>query len=342
MKAIKGFAIALLCISLADCGWLGLRDRSNDYLLSEEVEPITIPDGMDKSNIGQIYPIPPISGQENLTYDYEVPRPQPASINNFEQVVKIQSFEDRRWVLINLAPSEVWPRVRNILSRNGIPTAIADGTSGIVETAGISFKSDQDHSHRFRFIIEPGVQLNSTEISALHQQNPVSAEDMVSWPTLSDNDNREEDMLEMLANDLASTTNYSQVSLLAQKIGGDAKVAISAGDAEEPYISIALNYDRCWASVNYSASRGGFSIVDKNRSEGLIYVNYTPELEEEAGFFKRLFGGRKKQKILESNYQILIERSNGYVKVKLRDHNGEQLVDSESLRLLGLLRSNLS
>ena len=70
-------------------------------------------------------------------------------------------------------------------------------------------------------------------------------------------------MLEMLANDLASTTNYSQVSLLAQKIGGDAKVAISTGDAEEAYISIALNYDRCWASVNYSASRGGFSIVDK-------------------------------------------------------------------------------
>ena len=46
MKAIKGFVIALLCISLAGCGWLGLRDRSNDYLLSEEVEPIIIPDGI--------------------------------------------------------------------------------------------------------------------------------------------------------------------------------------------------------------------------------------------------------------------------------------------------------
>ena len=71
-------------------------------------------------------------------------------------------------------------------------------------------------------------------------------------------------------------------------------------------------------------------------------MNYTPELEEEVGFFKRLFGGSMKQKMLESNYQIFIERTNGYLKVKLRDHNGEQLLDSESLRLLGLLRSNLS
>ena len=100
MKAIKGFVIALLCISLAGCGWLGLRDRSNDYLLSEEVEPIIIPDGMDKSNIGQIYPIPPISGLEKLTYDYEVPRPQPASINNFEQVVQKDGLNSTRFRIV--------------------------------------------------------------------------------------------------------------------------------------------------------------------------------------------------------------------------------------------------
>ena len=342
MKVSIGFMVPLLCIALVGCGWLGLRDRSNDYLLSEEVAPILVPEGLDKSSLGQLYPIPYVPGRDKLNYDFEVPRPQPASVNNFEQVVKIQSFEDRRWVLINLAPSEVWPRVRNILSRNGIPTALADGTSGIIETTGVTFKSDTDYAHRFRFIIESGVQLNSTEISTLHQQYLVTAEDMVKWPISSDSDDREEDMLEMLANDLASTTNYSQVSLLAQKIGGDAKVAIVAGEKDETYMSIALSYDRCWASVNYSSSRGGFSIVDKNRTEGLIYVNYAPELEEELGFFKRLFGGSKKQKILESNYRILVERTEGFVKIRVRDNDGQQLVNSESLRLLGLLRSNLS
>ena len=342
MKVTLGFVIALLCMTLIGCGWLGLRDRSNDYLLSEEVAPIAVPEGMDNSNIGQLYPIPAVSGVDNLTYDYEVPRPHPASVNNFEQVVKIQSFEERRWVLINLAPSEVWPRVRNILSRNGIPTAMADGTLGIIETTGVSFKSDQDNTHRFRFVVESGVQLNSTEISALHQQSPITSENIVKWPMSSDNEEREEDILEMLANDLASTTNYSQVSLLAQKIGGDAKVAIMADEAEEAYISIALSYDRCWASVNYSASRGGFSIVDKNRTAGIIYVNYTPEVEEKVGFFKRLFGGGKKQEMLESNYRILVERAEGLIKVKVRDYEGQQLADSESLRLLGLLRSNLS
>ena len=57
---MKSFICVLnitVILSLTGCGWLGLRDRSNDYLLAEETEVTAIPAGLDRTVVGQIYPI---------------------------------------------------------------------------------------------------------------------------------------------------------------------------------------------------------------------------------------------------------------------------------------------
>ena len=124
-----------------------------------------------------------------------MPRPQPISVNTFEQLVKIQSIDNKRWVLVNNSPSELWPRVRNVLNRNGIPAARAEGSEGIIETIWLSYGSDEENSHRFRLSIAPGVQTNSTEISAVHQQKVRGTDDQKDWPEQSDDNEKEKDML---------------------------------------------------------------------------------------------------------------------------------------------------
>ena len=342
MSTLTRLMLALVLCSQIGCGWLGLRDRSNDYLLAEETAPTQVPEGLQGNSLGQVYPIPEIISTTALEPDYEVPRPQPASVNTFEQLVKIQSYEQRSWVLINVPPSEVWPRVRSILSRNGIPTSRTDGVTGMIETVWIKFKSDEQQSHRFRFAIAPGVQLDSTEISALHNQASIGQEESGDWSDSSDSDQREQDMLSLLANELATESNYSQVSLLAQNIGGDAKVSIVADDSQDPHILIALNFDRCWASVSYSASRGGFTVIDKNRSEGVLLVNFSAPSTEEPGFFQRWFGGGKDAEVLEYNHQIRLKTVGGKVQVRVLDRDGVAINASDALRLLAIIRSNLS
>lgn len=342
MKIITHLFAVLFVVQISGCGWLGIRDRSNDYLLAEETAKITVPEGLEEIIGGEVYPIPALESSAKLESDYEVPRPQPASVNNFEQVVKIQSFEDRRWVLVNVPPSELWPRIRNVLSRNGIPSSRADGDTGVIETVWITFKSDTDMSHRFRFYIAPGVQLDSTEIAAVHNQADMGSEASVDWPERSDSDKREQDMLAMLANELATPSSYSQVSLLAQNIGGDAKVRLVSDGTQAAHIVIALGFDRCWASVSYSAARGGFTVIDKNRSDGQLWVNYSPVVEAEPGFFSRLFSGTPKVDTLKVNYQIILESNGDLTQVRIFDAEGVLLSPSDSLRLLGILRSNLS
>jgi outer membrane protein assembly factor BamC len=327
---------------LAGCGWLGLKDRSNDYLLSEETERTVIPRELSTSSVGQIYPIPAIDASSEQLVSFEVPRPQPASVNTFEQLVKIQSFDDRRWVLINISPSELWPRLRNVLNRNGVPSAIAQGSSGLIESVWVTFSSDDDNSHRFRFNISPGVQLESTEVAILHSQTVRGEEDTSEWPITSDSDQRELDMLTLIANDLAGVDSFASVSLLAQEIGGVSKVEIISSEVADPFIQMKLGFDRSWASVVYSLERGGFSTIDKNRSEGVFFVNYTEPSSTEVGFFGRLFGGSKDEEIVTANYRVLVESVATDVEIKIVDAEGDSLGRSEALKLLAILRSNLS
>ena len=342
MKSLISALNIFVILSLTGCGWLGLRDRSNDYLLAEETEVTAIPAGLDRSVIGQLYPIPQIASESIELVDFEAPRPQAASVNTFEQLVKIQSLEGRRWVLINIPPSELWPRVRSVLNRNGVPAALAEGSSGVIETVWVKFNSDDDNSHRFRFQISPGVQVNSSEISLLHNQAVRSEEEQAVWPQASDSDQREKDMLTMLANELAGATNYASVSLLAQNIGGEAKVVVITPEVADPFIQIKLSFDRAWASILYSADRGGFTLVDKNRSEGTLYVNYTDKATDEPGFFARWFGEDSGDQILEVNYQVLVQVVGANVEVRVVGPDSEGLGKAETLRLLKILRNNMS
>ena len=123
---------------LAGCGWLGLRDKSGDYLLSEESVKTEIPEDMAISkSLEQLYPIPGISRSNEANLSFELPRPLPASENTFDQLVKIQSFDENRWILINIPPNETWPRLRNVLNRSGVPTDAVDGFAGRIDTVWV-------------------------------------------------------------------------------------------------------------------------------------------------------------------------------------------------------------
>ena len=92
----------------------------------------------------------------------------------------------------------------------------------------------------------------------------------------------------------------------------------------------------------YSLNKGGFSTIDKNRSEGIFYVNYTEPSSAEIGFFGRIFGGSDEPDIIETNYRVLVEAVGSDVEVKIVDALGDSVKRAEVSRLLAILRSNLS
>lgn len=335
--------IMAACFTLSGCSWLGIEDNSNDYLLSPETQVLVVPEQLSASKLGQLYSIPPVSGDISTPSSTEVPRPQPVSVNTFEQLVKIQKIDQKRWILINNKPSELWPRVRNILNKNSIGSAKADGSSGVIETAWLSYNSDPDNVHRFRFTISPGLQLNSTEISVLHQLKSIDQEANNNWPASSHSDAKEQDMVSFLANQLVAQPDYASVSLLAQDIGGESKVEIIKPEVADPYILVNLSFDRTWASINYSAARGGFTLVDQDTTKGLLLVNYSDDMvEQESSGISSWFSANNKEQVLAANYRILVEQVESSIEIRIVSLEGDSLGKELALKLLNIVRSNMS
>lgn len=335
--------VVFVCIMLSGCSWLSLEEYRSEYLQAKETQIIVVPENMSALRLGQLYSIPKVSGDISLQSTAEVPRPQPISANTFEQLVKIQRIDEKRWILVNNSPSELWPRVRHILNRNGIVSIKANGSAGVIETAWLSYNSDQENEHRFRLTITPGVQLNSTEISVLHQIKPLVDESQIDWPEVSQSDEKEKEMITFLANQLVAQPDYASVSLLAQDIGGESKVVVINPEVADPYILVKLSYDRTWASVNYSASRGGFSLIDQDSDQGLLLVNYSDDItKENSTYIFGWLGSKENDDILEANYRVLVQEVESSVEIRIVSLEGNSLGKEKTLKLLNIFRSNMS
>lgn len=341
MKAVSlCFGVAAATAVLTGCGSMG---SSNNYLKAKEMPPMVLPEGSDPRAVGELYPVPDASVSSSEVTEFSVPRPQPVSANVFEELVKIQSYEDDRWILINQPPEEIWPRVRNILTRSGIPAPSVDPTRGWIETGWLQFKDDGQNSHRFRFSIEPAVQLSSTEIRILHMQAGAGAEEgVLDWPSASDSDGREQEMIDIISNALAAEMSGPSVSLLAQSIGGEEKVELVAPKASDPYIDLKLPYQRAWASVVYSLEKGGFTIEDLNQSAGTLFVLYKPEenKDEKKGFFSRMLKSSKEQPGVP--YQVIVRNAGSDTEVRIIERDNRSLDPSLALKLLRIIRANLT
>jgi outer membrane protein assembly factor BamC len=325
-----------------------IRNRSNDYLYSDEIPEMEVSDDKDDTAVGELYVIPdiPIAGSQATTFN--VPRPQPPSENLFEESVKIQAFDGKRWISINKPPAEVWPRLRNILTRSGVPTTRTDAPNGILETGWLQFKDDLNNSHRFRFTIVPGVGVKSTEIQLTQMEAVSGSENSVSgWPESSMSDNKEEEFTKIVANALVSDINSGSVSLLAQNIGGESKVEVVIPEKETPYIAMGLGYDRAWVSVMNALSLGGFSVVDQHQSEGSVLVDFndTPVVEDDDTLFGLISGFLNEGDDLELKaleYKVKVIQGEKNVEVRIMERDGSMLDSLLATKLLKVIRANLS
>ncbi len=272
------------------------RDRGDDYLKADVIDPIKLPEGVTQQGIEDLYGVPTIASDDvEVAKTFEVPRPQVLSDNAFTDRVKIQKLGSKRWILVSAPPAEVWPQVRGFLSRNNLEVVYTNAQNGTIETGWLKFKGEENTKDKYRLQIEQGVQPESTEIHVLHMSvdKNIPGRGQVNWPTASINEEREAWMRDELAATIASDKSGGQAaSLLAQTIGLSDKVKVDS-DGAEPVLKLNLAHSRAWATVGHAVKQSGFSLWDQDDVTGVFYVHYEPVTEEdsEPGFLSGWFGG---------------------------------------------------
>ncbi len=380
----------LVCLSasLSGCGmFFGddgvFRNRENDYLKADSLPPLVLPAGTNKEAMGELYPIPPISasdfGYDATASEYDVPRPMPLSANMLQDNVKIQRVGEKSWILVNAAPGELWPRIRNFLNANNLSATRADLKQGIIETGWLQFKSDLNSQDKYRLQIDQGIQPETSEIHIIHMNVPGATKPTQDpeWPTKSMSAEREKWLMDDLAANLASDSTEGGTSMMAQAIGGTVAAKAALGmHKNEPVMTLKLDKTRTMASIAYAAKRDGFQLFESDASTGMFYVHYKNLEDAKPGWFKRTFhiglnpkpattpykleqvvanmlqgdafdaapySDRDQEKKLKDapGYMVVVTGKPGDYVVRVRDPYGKRLKPREARELITRLRKNL-
>ena len=345
---IRIIVVAALSIGVSGCGWLfdkedGIfRDRSHDYRKSKELKPLTIPAGINAHSIDDNYAIPPISDRSELTGEFVIPRPESLGDEVNREAVRINRLGEEQWILVNVSPGQVWPRLRSFFSLGGVGILRADAVRGILETAWIQPVDTNLPKERYQLKVEQGVQRGTSEVRV--KQMAISAGS--DWPTQSSSSAREDALVEQLSQFLADSAIDSSVSMLAdQAHNASGRVTIEQKKGQQPYIELQLPYYRAWASLGLAIKKAGFIEDDLDATQQVYYVRYVhPEDEEEEdGWFSGWFSDDEEEEAQGVAYFVRIKQLDEQrVKITVELQSGAAMAEGEADKLLKLIKRHLT
>jgi outer membrane protein assembly factor BamC len=330
------------------CTWLTgdkgyFRDTTDDYRNARVYPALKVPKGLDDDGLQDIYVIPAITEDLRVTGTFETPRPAPLAARETEELVRIQRLGEEEWMLVAVAPGQLWPQVRAFLTTNSLQLARVDARAGLIETGWLK----PDHGgmdERYQFRIEQGVQRNTSE---LHVRQMALAGDTDSWPETSVDGEREKEMLMAVAQFIASNTDAAPVSMMAQQaITATGKVSMQEDADSIAYMRLELPYHRAWASVERALQQSNFRVRDRDRSSGVYYIRYVEEDEGDSGWFDWLFSGDDQAatpEMTDQDFVLTLEKqSPDVVRITIGREDKEALTPAQSQSLLGLIKGNIS
>lgn len=374
--------------TLSGCGVLFgddgyFRNRDDDYLKADNMEALKVPPHLNSDAIGELYRVAPLTEEDEIfvrdTDTFDAPRPEPLSANAMREQVRIQRLDENRWILVNVNPGNLWPRIRNFLNVNDLSVENTDVERGLMETSWLSFQDDPDTIDRYQIRIDRGVHPDTSEVHILHMsvdREEATQAELDSWPDTSSSKEREELLLDELAATLASETieGAGGTSLIAQQMGGEVKARIASVDSE-PVLRLRLERARALGTLSHSAEQEGFTVYDSDGSEGVYYLGYRQPRDREPGRIARWFGAERAPAPPPTDYSlndlrevlpegflatpeqaeaarnqlprapgyllVVTENDEGYLEARLRDVYGQRLSTRRAREMLSVLRKNL-
>jgi len=111
----------------------------------------------------------------------------------------------------------------------------------------------------------------------------------------------------------------------------------------QPVIELGDGFDRAWRRVGLSLDRSGFTVEDRDRSQGIYFVRYVTPSNTEAeqpGFFSRLFSGAKPD-VTPVSYRVLVRSQDNRSTVTVLDAQGQADTTGSAARIAQLLVDDL-
>ena len=300
-----------LTIALSACSVL--EGEKIDYKSASKGSSLEVPPDLKQLSRDTRYAVPGGVVSANALQAGQAAQPTgtqaaPAGLGD----VRIERNGNQRWLVVNRPADKLWEPVREFWLENGFTLATDQANIGIMETdwAENRAKIPQDfirstlgkvldslystgERDKFRTRMERNAE-GGTEIYVSHRGMievfNSSSKDSTVWQPRPADPELETEFLRRMMVKLGVAENEAKALSASAPVATSAKVATVNN---VPVVQFNDNFDRAWRRVGLSLDRTGFTVEDRNRSEGTYFVRYVaPNADKkEPGFFGKLFSG---------------------------------------------------
>ena len=252
--------------------------------------------------------------------------------------MKIERLGNDRWLHTTLPPEQLWPQLQAFWKERGFVIAKDDAAAGVLETDWAENRGKLPHDFirstigkvfddvystgeldKFRTRIERSG--DGTDIYITHRGMieiyTNERKDNTTWQPRQPDPQLEGEFLSRLMLKLGAPEIEAKSALLTQTSatpgtslsGAPARARILSG---RPSASMQIDdgFDRAWRRVGVALDRSGFTVEDRDRSQGVYFVRYVDPAfagKEEPNFFSKLFSFGKKPDDGLARYRVAIK-----------------------------------
>lgn len=346
-----------------------------DYKSAGKLPPLDVPPDLIAPNVDERYIIPGASSSGDATFStYNQERgnrPVTTStplLPQSNQGVHIERAGTQRWLVVPQPPESVWPIVKDFWQELGFLIKVENPETGILETdwAENRAKIPQDfvrtilstvldslystaERDKFRTRLERG-QDGTTEIYISHRGMDEVIEggstQRTIWQPRPADPDLEAEMLSRLMLRFGVEEESAKLELATVNNVSQARAYINP--EQKDVLIVNESFDRSWRRVGLALDRIGFTVEDRNRSEGVYFVRYVdPDSDshksgDDDGILSGLVFWRKDDTSKAEKYHIQVsETGANSSSVKIFSENNIPANDKTASRILSLLHEQL-
>jgi outer membrane protein assembly factor BamC len=337
-KTTHAAVVAALCLALAACSG-GSSNSRLDYKEAKSLPELDVPPDLTAPANTGLEEIPEVgagtSGAEAGSGVRVLPR---------ARGIEIRRDGATRWLAIDADADMLWPRLRQFWPGIGLELALDDPAAGIMETAWAENRADApggffsdmmkkvfknaysaDTRDKYRLRLEP-LDDGKVELFVTHYglkevvTSQVEGFVETAWQVRPSDPELASEVMNRLVLFLGGeATTASAVAATS------AEPAAPRARLEDDTLIVNEGFSRSWRLTGIALDRLGLVVEDRNRSEGIYYVDRVDLLEDAEGQGGGLFGGlfasdETGKKPLQR--QILLRGDEQTTRISVRDIDG--------------------
>jgi outer membrane protein assembly factor BamC len=280
--------------------------------------------------------------------------------------MRIERLGNDRWLHTSLTPEQLWPQLEAFWKDRGFVIVENTPAAGVMETdwaenrgklpmdfvrSSVGKLLDGLYStgelDKFRTRIERSAQ--GTDVYITHrgmiEVYADAQKQSTIWEPRQPDPQLEGEFLSRLMLKLGATEAAAKTALVTPGApGAPARARIVTGQPAAT-LQVDDNFDRAWRRVGVALDRSGFTVEDRDRTQGIYYVRYIdPKFagREEPNLFQKLFSfGKKSDDSRPARYRVTVKAEGDRSTVTVLNDQGAPENGDAGKRITALLLDDL-